>query len=158
MTFCNMVKRVFWHAVNDGNNTPCSPCPFVGVTVNSFDEFIKDVLQGRIFHRNGKFDENGNALGRYPSVSFSLTKGRRLYFAGWNRHFPDSPIMDNGKHSKWMLYDENLDCVMMYIDIRNEEHRKRIWNMFEDDAKVQAQIDLMSAMVKKNGGLTIHVG
>ena len=152
-----MAKRIFWERVDNGNDTPCAPCPFVGVDVNSFNEFIEEIVKGRLFVKTGGYSESGLPLGRYPSVSFSLTRNRKLLFAGYNRVFKGSPIMSNGQPSKWAVYDDNLDDIMMYVDVRNPEHQRRVWNMFEDSQDVQKQIDFLTALCNAQGGLTFSV-
>lgn len=152
-----MAKRIFWSAVNNGNDTPCAPCPFVGVEVNSFDDFIEDIVKGRLFVKTGGYSESGHLLGKYPSVLFPLTKNRSLLFAGYNRTFKGSPIMSNGKPSKWAIYDNNVGDIMMYIDIRNSEHQRRVWNMFKDSEDVQKQIDALTAICNAQGGLTFSL-
>ena len=145
-----MSKVIFWR----GANVPTcpvksvAPCPFTGVKVNSFDEFIEDVLKGRLFVK-----EQG-----FPCVVFSTAKkNQKLLFAGFKSSFVGSPIRANGKHMKWALYDESLDDIIAYFDVSNEQHKQRVWNLFEDASAVQDKVDALSAIVRRDGGLTIAV-
>lgn len=155
-----MAKRIFWRKADvTTSDVPCAPCPFVGVTVNSMDEFINDIIKKRLFRPDGGTNEEGKPTGKYPCVVFSTKdRTRKLLFAGYQHSFDGSPVYEEtGRHAKWCLFDEKVDDVIAYYCLQRDADKRRVWELFEDDARVQADIDIMTAIVNAKGGLKIQV-
>ena len=147
-----MKKRVFWkNAV--GNLADGALCPFVGVTISNFEEFVK-LLQERLFCPI----EKGSHSGHYPPYSFS-TKFRhiKVLFSGTTLIFKDAPTNPkNQKPFKWALFDERIGKITKFFGI--QENWNEVFNLFEDDENVQRQLDAITEIVNREGGLTIHIG
>ena len=136
-------KRIFWR---DGHSEiPAAPCPFVGVTIKSYDDFVH-LLQDRLFH----FTDKENKKGYYPPVIFP-TKDRKKSIAFRGSYgFSDSSIPVNpktGKQYKWAIIDEDSLKVVRYFSI--QDSFDEIVEMFKDDDKVQKQIDEFIAIAKR---------
>ena len=154
-----MAKRIFWRPTNVSEHyVSCAPCPFVGVTINDMDEFIDKILIKTLFVPDGGVNEDGRPTGKYPCVNFSTKNDRYvLMFAGANRVFKDSPVNEKGRPAKWALYDEQEERVVEYYFLQREEDKRKVWSLFDDDAEIQSRIDLISTIVNRDGGISIHI-
>ena len=152
-----MKKRIFWKKSNVESIVPCAPCPFVGKTISSPEEFIK-FLTETLFVRDGGVNEAGRPTGKYPCVDFSTKNpNQHLLFAGFGFCFKSTKVRRNGEPYKWCLFDDLLGKTIAYYDLHETDELNAVFNLFEDDAAVQSHIDLMTALVNKNGGITIQV-
>lgn len=146
-----MKKRIFWSQGH--SEIPCNPCPFVGVTVDSWDDFVETVLKGRL----ANITDKENHKGWYPPVRFS-TKDMHLalVFCGHRMQLNNAPINpDTNKPYKWALIDDRNRKVVKYYS--GQSDCEEMYNLFKDDEEVQRMIDVISNRVKENGGITVEI-
>lgn len=147
-----MKKRIFWRNPF-GKITEGALCPFIGVTISNFEEFVK-LLQERLF----KPTEKDSHIGYYPPYMFSTKHSYiKVLFSGTTMILNGAPTNPkNQKPYKWALFDERAGKVTKFFAI--QENWDEVFNLFEDDKTVQNQIDALTEIVNKEGGLTIHIG
>lgn len=146
-----MSKVIFWEQGH--SQIPCSPCPFMGVVVNSWSEFVSKVLQGRLFH----FTDKENDKGWYPAVLFS-TKSRdlKLVFSGGKVQIDGAPINpESSKPYKWGLLNTRTKKFIRYYNAKVDGNK--MFSLFEDNFVVERKAAVLSAIVKRDDGLTIAV-
>ena len=146
-----MKKRIFWSQGH--SEIPCNPCPFVGVTVDSWEDFIETVLKDRI----ANVVDREKHLGWYPPVRFS-TKDMHLalVFCGHRMQLNNAPINPStNKPYKWALIDDRNLKVVKYYNAQCDG--EEMYNLFKDDEEVQRMIDTISNKVKENGGIAVEI-
>ncbi len=152
-----MAKRIFWKECNTASRVPCAPCPFVGKTINTAKDFI-EFLQKVLFVPDGGINSEGRPTGKYPCVEFSTkNRNQKLLFAGFGFCFKSIKVRKDGSPFKWCLVDNFEGRTITYYDLREVEDLNAVFDLFEDDAIVQRQIDALSSIVKRDGGLTIKL-
>lgn len=127
-----MKKRVFVHRM-DGK---ICLCPFVGITVESPEDFIEKCVKPYYSKETG-----------YPGLYFS-TKRRdtKLIFAGHQ--------YECGENGKWTWFYDGMTKPEKWFKITSDTSW---YDMLEDDAVVQKQIDAITAIVQRDGGITVKL-
>lgn len=146
-----MKKRIFWRnpfGIGEG-----ALCPFIGVTISCFEDFEK-LLKERLF----KPIEKGSNDGYYPPYMFSTKfPNIKVLFSGSKFTLIGAPTNPkNQKPYKWALFDERNGKATKFFAI--QENWDEVFNLFDNDENVQHKIDILTEIVNREGGLTIHIG
>lgn len=129
----NMKKRVFVYRI-DGK---FCPCPFVGITVESPEDFIEKCVKPYYSKETG-----------YPGLYYSTKrKDVNLVFSGHQ--------YECGESGKWTWFKEGSPKSDNWFSITKDNSW---YEMLQDDAVVQKKIDAITALVNRDGGITIKVG
>lgn len=146
-------KRIFWKSINICTG---AWCPFVGVEVDGYDQFI-ELMKNKLFERS----KEEPTKGYYPPYTFS-TKDRNIkitfcgsygYKEGIN--VPINPA--TGRPYKWAIYNNKTGEYIKFFAIQDRKSFEEIYQLFEDSDKVQRELDAMTALCKASGGLTFNV-
>ena len=128
-----MKKRVFVYRL-DGH---FCPCPFIGITVESPKDFVEKCVMPYYNKETG-----------YPGLYFSTKeKETKLVFSGHQ--------YEHGEAGKWSWFKDGMSKPGEWFNLRDNTSW---YDMLQDDAKVQKQIDALTAMVNMCGGITVKVG
>ena len=127
-----MKKRVFVYRI-DGK---FCPCPFVGITVESPEDFIEKCVKPYFNKKEG-----------YPGLYFSTKKrDTKLIFAGHQ--------YEHGDDGKWGWFHDEMTKPGKWFKITSDTSW---YDMLKDDEDVQRQIDAITAIVNRDGGIIVNI-